>query len=280
MEITKEAWMTDDKFKDFCTNHRMFQNLNETYANHLLMKSFSKYRHASFVFCSNMLEDTIPDKLRQSYTFKLLESLCNDDVLPEPKVNSKWNSDGKPYTETQLVQHLSAFKFLRSSEKLTEETRRILMNGAFTLDHKGKNNNVLNGKTRTFGMNNGIDDNMPFCEVEESIDKLIENYNNSGEAISKACRLFWDFLIIHPFQDGNGRIARMLASFSLMKDGTPFLIISSGKSKSCKHYNYMIQRQSRSKSHHSLYTMMSFSLYVGWKNFKKLADVYDQKSWK
>ena len=110
---------------------------------------------------------------------------------------------------------------------------------------------------------------------------MIENYNNdSGEAISKACRLFWDFLVIHPFQDGNGRIARMLASFSLMKDGTPFPIISSGKSKSCKHYNYMIQRQSRSKSHHSLYTMMSFSLYVGWKNFKKLADVYDQKSWK
>ena len=151
-------------------------------------------------------------------TLKLLESLCNDDVLAEHKVNSKWNSEGKPCTETQLVQHLSAFKFLRSSEKLTKEVilemHRILMNGASTSVHKGQNNDVLNGKLRTFGVNNGIDDYTPFCEVEESIDQLIENYNNdSGEAISKACRLFCDFLVIHPLQDGNGRMARMLASF-------------------------------------------------------------------
>ena len=88
MEITKEACITYDEFKDFGTYHKMFQILNETYTNPPLMKSFSEYRHASFVFCSNRLEDTIPDKLRQSDTFKPLESLCNEEVLAEPKVNS------------------------------------------------------------------------------------------------------------------------------------------------------------------------------------------------
>ena len=286
MNIAKEAWMSDDEFKDFCAYHKMLQTFNKTYANHPLMKSFSKCRYASFVFCSNRLENTIPIKVRQSDTFKLLESLCDDDILTESKVNSRWNSDGSPYTETQLVQHIRAFKFLCSSEILTKnvilETHKILMDGAFTSDHKGQINNILNGELRTFGVNNGIEDYMPFCKVEESLDKLIKNYNSDlrGDAISKACRLFWDFLVIHPFEDGNGRMARMLASFSLMKDGTPFpVIISSGKRRSRRHYNKMIQRHSRSASNSGFYTMISFSLYLGWKNFLNLADVYDQKNW-
>ena len=181
--------MDDEEFEDFCTCHGMFLELNKAHASHPLLKDFSKCRHASFVFCSNRLENTISNKVRQSDAFKLLESLYDDGDSKTQSANAevvpKWNSDGNPYTKTQMVQHLKAFKYLCSFDKLTKdvilETHKILMNGAFINDHKGQVNNILNGKLRTFGVNNGVEDYMPFWQVESSIDNLVKSYNDGDK---------------------------------------------------------------------------------------------------
>ncbi len=57
--------------------------------------------------------------------------------------------------------------------------------------------------------------------IQEQIKNLINMYNNDWinlHPICKASLLHGEFVKIHPFIDGNGRTARLLMNFSLMKD--------------------------------------------------------------
>ena len=71
-------------------------------------------------------------------------------------------------------------------------------------------------------------------DVEQVLDGIIHNYNTNIENLRKlgpkpnelfACiaRLVSDFLSQHPFSDGNGRLARLLGSYSLMILTQPFV---------------------------------------------------------
>ena len=69
----------------------------------------------------------------------------------------------------------------------------------------------------------------PAIQVESEIDNLINIYNNSKlKDINPVILSAWfhhAFTQIHPFQDGNGRMARLLASLILIKSGLfPFTV--------------------------------------------------------
>ncbi len=69
----------------------------------------------------------------------------------------------------------------------------------------------------------------PPIHVESEMDRLIEIYNekshNKLNPIILSAWVHHAFTQIHPFQDGNGRIARLLASLILIKDGLlPFTV--------------------------------------------------------
>ena len=51
--------------------------------------------------------------------------------------------------------------------------------------------------------------------------QLIEWYSNDDQPIPlvKAALFVYEFLSIHPFQDGNGRLSRLLGSLLLLKNG-------------------------------------------------------------
>lgn len=76
----------------------------------------------------------------------------------------------------------------------------------------------------------------PPIQVEHEIDNLIEIYNSLADkeinAIILATWVHHAFTKIHPFQDGNGRIARLLASLILIKNGLlPFTVKRNDKAK-------------------------------------------------
>lgn len=59
-------------------------------------------------------------------------------------------------------------------------------------------------------------------QVASEMDRLVGIYNHelgNAHILVKAAFLHHAFVQIHPFQDGNGRIARLLASFVLIKEG-------------------------------------------------------------
>ena len=61
----------------------------------------------------------------------------------------------------------------------------------------------------------------PGFATEDAMKKLIEWYKSDKETppIVKSALFVYDFLSIHPFQDGNGRLSRLLATLLLLKQG-------------------------------------------------------------
>ena len=58
-------------------------------------------------------------------------------------------------------------------------------------------------------------------ETEDAMRNLVEWYSNDNEthSIIKSAIFSYEFVSIHPFQDGNGRLSRLIASLLLLKNG-------------------------------------------------------------
>ncbi len=61
----------------------------------------------------------------------------------------------------------------------------------------------------------------PGYETEDAMRNLVEWYRNDNEthSIIKSAIFSYEFVSIHPFQDGNGRLSRLIASLLLLKNG-------------------------------------------------------------
>ncbi len=65
-------------------------------------------------------------------------------------------------------------------------------------------------------------------DVTAEMQSLMEWYrSDDGLPIIKAAALHYKFITIHPFDDGNGRTARLLMNYHLMREGYPPIIITS-----------------------------------------------------
>ncbi|MDR1003926.1 MAG: Fic family protein [Prevotellaceae bacterium] len=57
--------------------------------------------------------------------------------------------------------------------------------------------------------------------TEDAMRKVVDWYNNEQEvhAVVKVATFVYEFLSIHPFQDGNGRLSRLLSTLLLLRSG-------------------------------------------------------------
>lgn len=67
----------------------------------------------------------------------------------------------------------------------------------------------------------GSEDQLPKVKEVEKLMKNFVDFANTPEknTLEKVARLHFDFVKIHPFTDGNGRIARLLMNLYLVKNG-------------------------------------------------------------
>ncbi|WP_066802284.1 Fic family protein [Moraxella oblonga] len=67
--------------------------------------------------------------------------------------------------------------------------------------------------------------------LDEKMNALMAWYQSDTDLhpIEKACQLHCDFVIIHPFIDGNGRTSRLLLNLELIKHGYPPCVITVDK---------------------------------------------------
>lgn len=89
----------------------------------------------------------------------------------------------------------------------------------------------------------------PGMETQQAMFQLFEWYNSDKETIPlvKAALFVYEFLSIHPFQDGNGRLSRLLGSLLLLKNGYSWIQYVSFEheieSRKSEYYKVLMQTQ-------------------------------------
>ena len=246
--VSKE-WLLQDPRKTLAKvtsqlSHPLLQAGAHAYA-----PFFYKSAAITMIYVSNKLERTMPLRASTHDTFKVLYQLYDDDtddLHAEP--SSSWNAEGDIplHIPIQLIQHLRALKFLFRcvDSPLTVDvilkTHEILMAGA--VDDEGAF--IKNGTLRDHPSHAGTHvypEGDPVV-LRASLIRIVEQYIASMSVASPtlvepAVRLFYNVITLHPFQNGNGRLCRLLFSFAMMQAGLPFpAALTTGHSGARKHY--------------------------------------------
>ena len=128
----------------------------------------------------------------------------------------------------ETVNHFHCFDYMLKiakeilSEGIIKEFHYLLKNG--TSDSRKDWFKIGDYKTRP-NMVGDIETTIP-SKVGEEINKLISHYNNLKKIdINNIIDFHYNFEIIHPFQDGNGRVGRLIMFKECLKNNiTPFII--------------------------------------------------------
>ncbi len=122
-------------------------------------------------------------------------------------------------------------------------------------------------------------------ETEQMLGNLIWQYNEAiiNPMVNKLCLIFvfiLDFLCIHPFNDGNGRVSRLLTTFLLLKSGyeldryysTSYLVL-----KSLDRYYESLEKSSicwkENSNDYSYFVIYQLSLLLN--GYKKLQYIFE-----
>lgn len=110
----------------------------------------------------------------------------------------------------RLFKQLQLFKFLSLSQVCKVHAAVFFGTGAGVI----RRNRVSLIASGEYG--NSIEFRPPEHKgLHERVSYLLQKYNNESRDLYRATKFFWDFVNIHPFNDGNGRVARLVACFGL-----------------------------------------------------------------
>lgn len=118
-----------------------------------------------------------------------------------------------------------SYKDIPITEGSTKQLHNILMkystkNGYHKGNYKINSNRVE--RTEIDGSKTTVfETTPPGWATQDAMAQLIEWYNNDSTThpLIRAALFVYEFLSIHPFQDGNGRLSRLLATLLLMRSG-------------------------------------------------------------
>ena len=216
--------------------------------NEEVLSNFRKQKTLTFIWESNRLEGTLPKEAKQADVEKALMKVIEERDMS--KLNKGPACSGGPGIDKptqQLMNHLKAFFFLccqspdkqslpNLSEELIKHTHGVMMQGLETDDGTKVNAGVY----RTMSVHAG-DHVFPSHEcIPTNMARIVAEYefkaSHDHDPFQLASWLFFQVVSLHPFEDGNGRLSRLLWCYSLMRDGLPFpAVLTSGHRRSQKH---------------------------------------------
>lgn len=182
---------------------------------------------------SKGLIDSLREKLIVEWTYNSNAIEGNTLTLSETKVVLEGITiGGKSLTEhLEAINHREAIYFIEeliaSQAPLSEwniKNIHALILKEIDHDNAGKyrNENVVISGAKHIPLK--------FYEISDLMQRLAAEYQNEWKnfhPVVRAAFLHGEFVKIHPFIDGNGRTARLLLNFELMKNGYPPVIIKS-----------------------------------------------------
>jgi Fic family protein len=210
---------------------------------------FYKRAAISMIYTSNKLERTLPLQFSAHDAHKILNDVydCDtDDLHSAPSFS--WNAEGENAQQVsiQMIQHLRAFKFLMNhvaaplNVDVLLKTHEVMMAGAVDDDGAFIKNGTLREQPCHAGTH-VYPEGDPVA-LRASLIRIVEQYNasvseTSPAIVEPAVQLFYDTITLHPFQNGNGRLCRLLFAFAMKQAGVPFPVaLTTGHSGARRHY--------------------------------------------
>ena len=187
-----------------------------------LKQTLDSHRPLPREMVTNLREDAL---LRWTYHSNAIEG--NTLTLKETKVALEGIAvDGKSLREhIEAVNHKKAIEavetLVEQNENLSEHTIRSIHG----LVLKGVDDDNAGVYRKTNVIISGAQHTPPDAmHVPEQMQALIRWHREAGSSlhpVERAARIHSEFVKIHPFTDGNGRTARLLMNWELMKNGFP-----------------------------------------------------------
>lgn len=193
------------------------------------------------------LQKTLQERLRIEWTYNSNALEGNTLTFGETAffLRKGLTSEGKPLKDyLEAKNHAEAIDGLHEvvrnqrliTEGLIKELHGVLMKGIEFTYAKGAHGLIKKpfhaGRYKThpnhvLTLSGKIHYYTDQLHVKDEMEKLIQWYNDSGSLhpVDRASIFHYRFVAIHPFDDGNGRLARLLMNLILMKEGYPPCII-------------------------------------------------------
>ena len=176
----------------------------------------------SFAYNTNHIEGSTLTEDQTRYIFE------TNTILFEGNTIAKVDDILETANHFKLVDYMLDVADKKLTEKLIKEFHKILKDG--TSDSRVEWFNVGEYKQRANTIGSGIKTTSP-NNVEKGMSKLIDWYNSLKQiTINEIIEFHYRFESIHPFQDGNGRIGRIIMFKECLKNNiVPFIIQDADK---------------------------------------------------
>lgn len=164
------------------------------------------------------------DGAKGNHTLREYEEMKGSDVAL--KLIAEWASDSERFLSEQWIKTLNQVLLVRPywKEAVTpdgQQTRREIRVG----DYKQHPNSVRLANGELFHYASPTDTPILMGELIEWYRE--EEKKGEIHPVSLAAHLHYKFVRIHPFDDGNGRVSRLLMNYVLFRNGFPPVIIKS-----------------------------------------------------
>jgi Fic family protein len=192
-----------------------------------LKQKLDSFRPLPLEIVSNLHEDI---SLRWTYHSNAIEG--NTLTLKETKVVLEGVTvGGKTMREHfEALNHRQAIYFVEELAKKGEPLSEWRIKSVHQLILKNIDDRNA-GIYRSVNVTISGADHIPpdFTQVESGMGQFVKWHGDDTQKlhpVERAARVHADFVKVHPFVDGNGRTARLLMNFELMKDGFPPAVLS------------------------------------------------------
>jgi fido (protein-threonine AMPylation protein) len=186
---------------------------------------------------------------------RILAHLRDDLKIKNPGVMHVARSRREIIQHAQALQHITQAVIDRNepfSEQLIKQTHKILCNGISVNRDNPTEPEYYSGRYRTVIVQAGSCNFTPPQFVAKNMKELVSEQNddirkceesNTLDPFQLAAKYSMRFLQIHPFQDGNGRICRLILNALLLKYAG--IVVSIGeKDKDRSEYMEICKRES------------------------------------
>ncbi|WP_163970416.1 Fic family protein [Oceanobacillus halotolerans] len=140
----------------------------------------------------------------------------------------------------EVINHSEAIDFVQECVTTNQSINEYILKRIHFLIIKNIDNKNAGNYRQVNVRISGSEHTPPhFLQVQNEIDRLFTWYNEKKEQlhpVELAALFHFKFVYIHPFSDGNGRIARLIMNLILMENGYPPAIVKAENEQRIKYY--------------------------------------------